>query len=179
MIIKIVEEIWADINGFEGLYQISNLGNVKALPKLINGRHRKERIMKSQLKKDGYLDVLLSKNNKRDRHLIHKLVAIAFIPNPNNYSCVNHKDENKINNFIMNLEWCDHKYNNAYGIRTIKASNSCKKSIVQMDLNFNPIKIFKSATDAAKFYNFNRRHISSCCNNRRKTHKGCRWKFAD
>ena len=112
-----MEEIWRDIKNYEGLYQISNLGRVKRL-RFIN-RHlnfEKEKILKPY--KDGgnyYFVIGLHKDGKRKYKAIHRLVAETFIPNPNNYPVVNHKDENKLNNRIDNLEWCTHKYNSNYG----------------------------------------------------------------
>jgi len=112
-------ETWEDIKGYEGLYQISNLGRVKSLPKFYQG----EKILKSREDKYGYLYINLIKNKVKKSYKIHRLVAIAFISNNNNYPCVNHKDENKLNNNIDNLEWCTVTYNNRYGNRIIKAAN--------------------------------------------------------
>lgn len=112
-----MNEFWKDIEGYEGRYQVSNLGNVKSL----NYNHTgKEKIMKPQLCNKGYLRVELCKDNKRQKYLIHKLVADAFIPNPNNLPCVNHKDENRLNNNYENLEHCTYTYNNTYGNRIKK-----------------------------------------------------------
>ena len=112
-----MREIWKDVKGYEGLYQVSNLGRVKRL-RFIN-RHldfKQEKILKPY--KDGgdyYFVIGLHKNGKKKYKAIHRLVAEAFIPNPNNYPIVNHKDENKENNYVDNLEWCTHKYNSNYG----------------------------------------------------------------
>jgi hypothetical protein len=111
-------EIWKDIEGYEGLYQVSNLGNVKSLYTNKNlsyikcGRDRE------------YLSVSLSKDKKLKIYYIHRLVAETFIDNPNNYPYVNHKDENKQNNCVNNLEWCSPKYNINYGTRKIKVKCS-------------------------------------------------------
>lgn len=116
------KEIWKDIKGYEGLYQISNLGNVKSLPKYAGKSKRKERLITAHPDKDGYLRVHLCKNGIMSYKGVHKLIAEAFIPNINNYNQVNHKDENKTNNCIDNLEWCDCKYNINYGTRTDRAT---------------------------------------------------------
>lgn len=104
-----MEELWVDIDGFEGLYQVSNLGNVKSLDRYVASKsnirqHKSER----QLKLNGgkYTQVILCKDGKTYGRLVHRLVATAFIPNPNNYPCINHKDENPKNNCVDNLEWC-------------------------------------------------------------------------
>jgi uncharacterized protein YerC len=121
------QEIWKDIVGYEGLYQVSNLGNVKSF--------NKNKLMKIGFHQDGYNRLWLSKENKSKGFLLHRLIAIHFIPNPNNLPEVNHKDANKLNNSIGNLEWCSHSENmahaNAMGlisttemIKTLKKYNS-------------------------------------------------------
>lgn len=112
------QEIWKDIKNYEGLYKISNLGRVKSLPKYAGRSYRKEKILKTYLDKNGYVKVILCKNNKTRFLSIHRLLAEAFIPNPNDYPQINHKDENKQNNSLNNLEWCTCKYNINYGTRT-------------------------------------------------------------
>lgn len=116
-------EIWKDIKGYEGLYQVSNKGRVKSLN---YRRIGKEGILKGRPDKDGYLRIGLYKNKKQKPFYIHRLVAIAFLPNPNNLPQVNHKDENKENNHVENLEWCTSEYNNNYGSRNERASVSMK-----------------------------------------------------
>ena len=114
------QEIWKDIQGYEGLYQISNLGRVKSLERIIitnNGITKKisEKILKPYLKGNGYYNIVLRKDSKTKCYFVHRLVAKEFIPNPDNLPQVNHKDENKLNNNVDNLEWCTSKYNNNYG----------------------------------------------------------------
>lgn len=104
-------EEWRDIKGYEGLYQVSNKGRIKSL-KSWGGNN--ERIMKPRNQGTGYYMVGLSKNKQYKQFLIHRLVAMAFIPNSNNYDFVNHKDENKTNNVVENLEWCTKSYNAIY-----------------------------------------------------------------
>ena len=109
-----MKEIWKDIEGYEGRYQVSNFGNVKSL----NYKHTgEEKIMQSCKDKIGYLHIKLFMNGKPKMYKVHRLVAQAFIPNSNNYPQVNHKDENKINNNVNNLEWCTAKYNSNFGTR--------------------------------------------------------------
>lgn len=127
-----MEEVWKDVVGYEGLYQVSNLGRVKSLSRLVDkGKYgtiyTKERILKNQKVNVNYLFVILSKDGKHKNMTVHRLMAKAFLPNPYNLSDVNHKDENPSNNFIYvnkdgsvdyeksNLEWCTHKYNCNYG----------------------------------------------------------------
>ena len=108
------EVIWKPIKGYEGLYEVSNTGLIRSL----NCYNYKEpRIMHTSLRKDGYLSVGLSKNNKQITRTVHRLVAEAFLPNPDNLEMVNHKDENKANNNVDNLEWCSRAYNQLYSIK--------------------------------------------------------------
>ena len=117
-----MEEIWKDIKGYEGLYQVSNLGRVKSLGRWVYKEYRGkrwqgEKILKQIKNKFGYLRVYLYKNRKAKCYAIHRLVAQVFIPNPYNLPQVNHKDEDKSNNRVDNLEWCTSFYNNEYGTR--------------------------------------------------------------
>lgn len=179
-----MQEIWKDIKGYEGLYQISNCGNVKSLKKFNKtnkgyssiGYYRKEKILKPIKNKNGYLQISLSKNGKSKIYFIHKLVAKEFLNNDNNFMYVNHKDENKLNNIVDNLEWCDAKYNCNYGNRNEKISNKLKKIVNQYDLEGNFIKQWKSALDVEKELGINRTHIGSCINNNRKSAGGYIWK---
>lgn len=128
-----MEEFWKDIKGYEGFYQVSNLGRVKSLAKYQKGNGgsifwRKETILKPANSGRGYLMVVLIKNKKRKSYILHRLVADAFIPNPYNLPQVNHKDENKTNNVVSNLEWCDNKYNSNYGTRNIRIIQTRKAS---------------------------------------------------
>lgn len=106
-------EIWKDIPEYEGKYQVSNLGRVKSLQRCGGTRfYNREYILNNYVnKKNGYVYVYLTKNNKSKNIRLHRLVAQAFIPNPNNYKQINHIDGNKENNCVDNLEWCDSSYN--------------------------------------------------------------------
>lgn len=126
-------EEWRDIKGYEGLYQVSNMGRVQRLDKYIvdvsqggiRTRMFKGHIMNLTIHNvSGYVSMYLSKNGKKKRYLVHRLVAEAFIPNPDNLPEINHKDENKVNNCVENLEWCTPKYNANYGERNYKAGLS-------------------------------------------------------
>ena len=108
-----MQEIWKDITGYEGLYQVSNFGRIRSLDRVsTSGRHLKGKIMKPVA--NPYMRIALCKDGNKISFIVHRLVAEAFIPNPNNYTCINHKDEDKTNNNVDNLEWCTYKYNNIY-----------------------------------------------------------------
>lgn len=186
------KEIWKDIEGYEGLYQVSNYGKVKRLKRKIKNQYifKYEKITNNILKghkiQKGYIQVrLINQNGESKSFLIHRLVAQAFIPNPNNYPQINHKDENKENNKVDNLEWCNCYYNNNYGTKKERLSIIQKsiireyrnKRVAQYDLNMNKINEFKSITEAHKITNINLANISSCCLNNRKTAGKFIWKF--
>lgn len=124
-----MQEFWRDIKGYEGLYQISNFGNVKSVERIVKrGTNFKpvcERVLKTG-DKDGYKYVILSKNGKTKTGWVHRLVAQAFIPNPDKLPCINHKDENPSNNRVDNLEWCDREYNVNYGTCPLRISKANK-----------------------------------------------------
>ncbi len=107
-----MQELFRDIEGYEGLYQISNLGNVRSFKAVSKGGNLKPVYRK------GYLTVTLRKNGVSKIHSIHRLIATAFIPNPDNLPCVNHKDGNKLNNDLSNLEWCTYSHNNKHAYKT-------------------------------------------------------------
>lgn len=169
-------EIWKDIKGYEGLYQVSNLGRVKSLG---NNKRRKEKILKQVEDGGGYLFVLLCKNGKGKMFKVHRLVAQAFTPNPNNYPQVNHKDENKQNNCVWNLEWCDCKYNINYGTGIERRIEKVSKTVLQYDLNGNFIREFLSGTEVQRQLGFGFQHISHCCLGKRKTAYGFIWRYKE
>lgn len=178
-----MEEIWKDIKDFEGLYQISNFGNVRSVDRCVyKSGWIKTNIAGTNLKqitdKDGYKRVKLSNKNYRKMPFVHRLVAQAFIPNPNNLPQVNHINEIKSDNCVYNLEWCNAKYNVNYGTRNtrLRSKAVCKK-IAQIDLDGNTFKVWRSACEAAKTLKIVRSHILEVAKGRRKTAYGCKWKY--
>lgn len=159
-------EIFKDIEGYEGLYQISNLGSVKSLGNG-NSNNSKEKILKPTKDKKGYLYVDLYKDGKRKTYKVHRLVAQTFIENPNNLPQVNHKDEDKTNNAVENLEFCDAKYNINYGTRNEKIS----KQLMCLETG----KIYPSTREVQKQLGFAHSNISKCCNGKLKQAYGYTW----
>lgn len=172
-------EEWREIEGYEGLYQVSNLGRVKSLARVvmrINGvlLSVKERILKFRLDNGGYVRVCLSKDGVEIGYSVHRLVAMAFIDNPLNLPEVNHKDENKKNNSVDNLEWCTSLYNNNYGSHNENHSKTCKEKKLFIG-GTNPRSrkviceniIFDCIKECAKHYdvNYHTMHSWLRCNN--------------
>ena len=171
-----MEEEWKDIANFEGLYQVSNLGRVKSLPKVGSGGHNGV-ILSPSKDKDGYLLVYLYANRKRVACKVHRLVAKAFIPNPYSFPQVNHKDEVKDNNCFTNLEWCSSSYNNSYGKGSINRANSKRVPILQLDMNDNIIREFNSAKEVEFTLGFNSSNITNCCRGKYKSMYKYKWKY--
>lgn len=162
-------EIWRDVEDYEWLYQVSNLGNVRS--------KKRNKNLKPFTTSNNYLKVKLSCNNKQIDYFVHRLVAKAFIPNPNNLSQVNHIDENIQNNNINNLEWCTHSYNQNFGNRNKKVQNALGVKINQYDLNGNFIKTFNSINEAQKECHTG--HINKCLSGKYKKAGNYIWKYED
>lgn len=194
-----MKEVWKDIEGYEGLYQISNLGNVKSLDRtqiqkrgdLYYNKKYKGQIIKSHLTHRGYCAVGVTKHNRHKNFSVHRLVARAFIPNPENKPEVNHIDGNKQNNRVDNLEWntssenLKHAYNNKLKTCTKKhrevAKYQCKKNfskkILQYNLNGEFLKEWDSITEASNFYNIPISGISQCCQGITKSAHKYIWRY--
>ena len=164
-----MDEIWRDIEGYEGLYKISNKGRVKSLYK------GSERILKLWDNGRGYLRVYLTKENTSKYIRVHRLVARAFIPNPHNLPEVNHKDENKKNNYVENLEWCDRRYNVNYGSRNERVS----KKILQYSKSGEFIREWQGAREVERVLGIDNSHINACCRGKQKSAYGFIWKYKE
>lgn len=168
-------EVWKDIKGYEGLYQISNYGNVKSLN---YAKSKNYKMLTKIVDRNGYEKVCLSKNNKGKNYLVHRLVAIHFIKNTNNYKEVNHKDENKLNNNVNNLEWCDRKYNVLYGTAKLReAKTKHKYYIEQYDIENNFIKRWYSLKEIENNTNYKKNNIQQNCLGNTKSAYGYKWKY--
>lgn len=158
-------EIWKDIPNYEGIYQISNKGRIKSLARIVGTCKRKEKLVIPFDNGRGYLTVALHKDNKGIKHYVHRLVAQAFIKNIDNKNCVNHKDHNRKNNDVDNLEWVTYKENNNYSHCAENAALKKSLRVLLIDLDSNPVKMFASIHQCANYFNVSPSAISAAINN--------------
>ena len=178
-----MKEQWRDIKGYEGLYQTSNSGRIKSLPRLV--RRGTAGFMKTttqiritHLGKKGYERVTLSNHKGKKRNeLVHRLVAIAFLPNPNELPDVNHKNEVKHHNFLSNLEWCTHKYNCNHGTSPKRIGSKLSKKTYQYAMDGCFVKEYKSLSEAARVTNLSKSNIAMVCNGQYKQSGGYKWSY--
>ena len=186
-----LNEIWKDIPHYEGLYQVSNYGRVKSVGRYVEYTNRwggtskqlvPERIKAQSVKSNGYQTLVLYKNNMPKNEYVHRLVAMAFIPNPKNLPQVNHKDEDKANNVVDNLEWCDNNYNNSYngkrqrGGRTLKENCFTSTQIIKCDMEGNELEYYLSMNEAERMNGLANGVISKYFQNGYKQCGGFTWK---
>lgn len=156
-----------DIKGYEGIYAITSCGKVWS--------YKRKKFLNPIRNQKGYERVFLSTNKGGKNFPIHKLVATAYIPNPNNFPQINHKDENKENNSVNNLEWCTNKYNSNYGTRNIRMARAKWRKVLCIELN----RIFDSEKQAEAELKIGVSRISECCSGKNKTAGGYHWKYAE
>ena len=169
------KEVWRDVVGYEGLYEVSNLGNVNKLVKY-NGAHKPRKL---RIDKYGYKCISLWKKGKSKHFTVHRLVAMAFIPNPNELPCINHKDEDRANNAVENLEWCTVKYNSNYGgrnekMRKIHLNHPSKSKPVEC---IETGKTYPSINEAQRQTGIFAPQIRMCCLHPSRTARKTHWKF--
>ena len=169
---NIMTENWKTIAGYEGLYEVSDQGRVKSL------KFGKERILKPGKISSGYLLVNLCKDGKVKHTLVHRIVADAFIPNPNNLETVNHKDEVKTNNIVSNLEWMSQKDNNNYGTHNKRVGEAFSKPVQMFNKSTGELlTTFPSTHEAKRVTGIAQSQISACCLGKRKSAGGYVWKY--
>lgn len=172
-----MEEIWKDIKGFEGCYQVSNFGRVKSFHRWKRASCPKEYILKNSLANNGYCQVTLYNGDKRQKHLVHRLVADAFIPNPDNLPHINHKDENPENNHADNLEWCTPLYNNCYGTAKFRAMMTKGKPIGQYLINDQWLATYANTVIASEFSGVPQKEIYQCAVGTLHSAGGFVWRY--
>lgn len=168
-------EEWKPVVGYEGLYEVSNLGRIKSLG---NEYSRKEKILKQRKNKDGYLCVNLYKEGKMKFCYVHRLVANAFIENTSSLPCVNHIDENPSNNQVDNLEWCTYQYNLNYGTCQQRKVEKQSKRVFQYSLDGELVKVWQSTAECGR-NGFDCGNVSSCCLGKLKHYKGYIWTYEE
>lgn len=175
-----MEEIWKDVEGYEGFYQVSNMGRVRSIERRLNdGRIYGGRILEQKQVRNGYMQVHVSKDNKGKYLSVHRLVARAFVPGFVEGADVNHKDEDKTNNRVDNLEWCSHSYNSQYGHRNDTMVEQRSLEVVMMSEDGSTIREFPSLREAARASGVSAAHICQVCKGERKKAGGYRWKYKE
>lgn len=185
---SVEQEEWRDIKKYKGLYQVSNMGNVRSLDKVIVQKNKsgnlqkhlyKGKQLKKQLQKNGYEYVNLYKDTKIIKELVHRLVAITFLENKNGNYYINHKDNNKSNNKIYNLEWCTQSYNIKYAYDCGNKIAPHMKKIYKLDIDEKILNTFESMQQAERETGIKAANISKCCRNLRNKAGGFKWKYVD
>ena len=168
-----MEEIWADIEGYENLYAISSKGRCWS--------YKTNKFLKEDINNDGYLRFSLFKDGKHKRYLAHRLVAKSFVNNPNQYPEINHINENVKDNCVGNLEWCTHKQNINYGSRNKKVSMALKnnQNSAKRVQNIDTLNIYDSLTKAEKETGICKTQICLCCKFKAKTAGGYHWRYVE
>jgi len=180
-----ITEIWKDIKGYEGRYQVSNMGRVKSLERVTIRKDGsklpvKERILKPCTKPNGYLQVVLcASSGKRETPKIHRLVCEAFHENPKNKPCVNHIDENKANNVASNLEWCTYEENLNHGTHNARSAKARSKPVGQYTLEGELVKVWQSTMEVERELGFLNGNISAAARGEYKAAYGYVWKYID
>lgn len=181
-----MSEVWKPIKGYEGIYEVSSYGRVRSLARMrIDKKGRRKPIPEKMLKmhdRKGYDSVTLQDMGRKAIMSVHRLVAMAFIPNPDNLPIINHRDENPKNNQVSNLEWCDISYNTRYGtgIERAKAKHDYKyKSVEQLTMDGKHIATYKGVREAAKATGADASVIIRVCKHKgnSETAGGYRWKY--
>lgn len=175
------DEVWKDVKGYEGFYQVSDKGRIRSVDRMIEYKDGAKhfwsgRVLKLSRNKNGYYTITLYKEGAENGYGVHRLVAQAFIPNLDNLPQVNHKNEVKTDNRAENLEWCSMDYNINYGTIGQRISEKRSKQVYQYTLDNQLVKVWKSTQECGR-NGYNQRHISECCRGVLHKHKGFRWSY--
>lgn len=174
-------EEWRSIEGYESVYMVSNCGRVKSLDRWVNNKGNSKRFIKGKILKtvgnNDYQHVLLCKNGKWKWFYVHRLVAQAFIPNPDNLTEVNHINEIKQDNRVVNLEWCDRVYNINYGNGIQRRAKKQSKTVYQYSLDGQLIKEYPSVHEVERQLGYAQTYIRRCCLDKCKQAYGYIWSY--
>ncbi len=170
-------EVWKDVPNFEGLYRVSNTGKVKSFAKSNKYATQPIHLLNPTINNNGYAQVTFYKDCKRSKFSVHRLVAELFIPNPDNLPCINHKDENKLNNSVDNLEWCTVAYNNAYGTARIRGIDKRSKPVEQLTYDGKVIAVYRSAKIASEIVGIEKNTITSAILGNHQS-EGYYWRYS-
>lgn len=173
-------EQWKPVVGYEHTYEVSDKGNVRSIARKGSNNKTYGGIVRKQCTNIwGYKHVCLYQDGTERTRTVHRMVAEAFIPNPDNLPCINHKDEDKTNNSVGNLEWCTYKYNSNYGTQKNRASDKKAMPVIGTDAD-GVEHWYRSSRDAAEAITGKRQrtHITECCNGKRPHAYGCTWRYA-
>lgn len=187
MLSEVIKEMWKDIKGYEGYYQVSDTGRVRSVDRYVTEKvSEKKHFLKgkemrlteaaSRSNSEGYLVVNLRKDGSSTVCLVHRLVAEAFIPNDNCLPTINHIDGNKHNNTVENLEWCSYSYNNTHALEN-NLRRPRGNRVLQCELNGTVVNSFRSICEAARRTGLGRSSISHCVNGRQRTYAGFVWRY--
>lgn len=175
-----MKEIWKDIKGYEGLYQVSNLGFVKSFDRFVSNGIKRGKILRNKVNDSGYVVIILvGYDNKKKSHYLHRIVAETFIPNPQNLPVINHKDENKLNNHVSNLEWCTQKENINYGSSIKRRIENQSYRVSQYSLSGDFIASYSSAHEIEDKLGYNYQSIQNCCRHEYNQSYGYIWRYFD
>lgn len=178
-------ENWKPVKGYEIFYEVSDKGRIRSLDRVTvfkDGRTRKffGKILEIKTtNRSGYLTIGLHDNGSQKTVLVHRLVAEAFVDNPQSYNEVNHIDQDKLNNSAENLEWCTHKENVNHGDEIERGAIKQRRNFKQLDLNGNLIKIWSGFKEMQRETGFQRKSVYDCCVGKRDSYKGFRWEYEE
>lgn len=176
-------EQWKDIEGFEGYYQVSNLGRIMSLDREVDGKSGgvriiKGKVLKPDVNRGGYLQINLSKGNKQKKFSVHRLVYTAFCGEIPEGMQINHLDEDKTNNRLENLNLMTSKENVNFGTRTERAAKSKSKPVIALDEDGNVVLEFPSIVEGQR-NGYDSGSLCNCCRGKLKTHRGLRWRYKE
>lgn len=187
--IKLENEEWRDVVGYEGCYMVSSYGRVISLSRYVErfnyAKWTEPILMHQHRKQKGYFTIVFKRNGVKKCYSVHRVVAAAFVPNPNNYPCIDHINDNPLDNRACNLQWCTHKMNNSKEHHRISASKAMRgtvspnrRPVARLSLDWVLLQIYPSMTHAEQ-EGYSHSAIHKAIHNKSKTHGGCKWMYLE